>query len=175
MDKAFVIPNVGATAACIMSDEEEPPPLEEQVIDSDSDSDDDDEPPSLETLSLKNDGTENASASAPKDPPAKVNAENEDDEGPTLRDLMQQEAEVEEKKKAARQAKEQKRMAKSFGKGFKLKGFFNKKKKKTAKTTTKNKPAPKNPDLPYVSKSDGNEEDLNGLRLPEVQEALKNA
>ena len=160
--------------------EEAPPPIEEPIgSDSDdSDDDDDDEPPSLEQhVAEKNGESAKKSMETVPEKPTPEGADGEDEEGPSLREIMEQEAQVELKKKAARKAKEKKRMQKSFGKGFKLKGFFNKKKKKKAQANAnanKAKAAAAKTDIPYIKKADDSEE-LNGLRLPEVQEALKKA
>lgn len=169
-----------------MAETEVPPPLEERLTDDDdtsgsnsSEDDDDDEPPSLGQLTI-NSPSEKQSSIPAQDAQQQRKQQQGDDgdtEGPSLRDLMQQEAEAEARKKKAREEKEKKRMAKSFGQGFKLKGFFNRKKNnKKNKTTTSAGSKPKNPDLPYVkANSSAGDSDINSLRLPEVQEALKKA
>ena len=173
-----------------MAETEVPPPLEERLSDdaaestSDDDDEDDDEPPSLDQLTSDSAAGEKQTSGAlakaaqrkahlqQKDQAEVAEVADAEEEGPSLRDLMQQEAEAEARKKKAREEKEKKRMEKSFGKGFKLKGFFNRKSKK--KNSSSSSSAPKNPDLPYV-KASKDDSDINGLRLPEVQEALKKA
>lgn len=152
-------------------EEEEPPPLEESLVEEEDD-EEDDEPPSLEATAMKQTEIQDSEDSVA----TSLNADTvEDDEGPSLREIMEQEAAKELKKKETRKKKEKKRMAKSFGKGFKLKGFFNKKKAKKKNPAAAQSVKPKNPDLPYIKRQQDPKGDLNGLRLPEVQEALRNA